>query len=544
MQNNYAEQTSCLKEFARYTSLNVLGMIGLSCYILADTFFVAKGLGTSGLAALNLAIPVYSFIHGSGLMFGIGGATKFSISRKSGLSDLIFTNTLFFAGITALLFFLAGLFLSPQITALLGADSQVAAMTQTYLKMILLFAPAFILNDILVCFVRNDGNPRLSMLAMLGGSMANILLDYVFIFPLGMGIFGAVLATGLAPLISIAIMSGHWMGKNKGFHLAKTEIQGQTALLILSLIQGGGELLLTRVNTTIACFLPACLSLVALILIGRMKMYRQEWSVEDSRIMDRGAASGTSEETPDGMTLVQAFVPYILLTVVTMVVLVVPPVNRFLNQVSIGFSFPETSTGYGFVNQATELFSPLRPFTHASMFLFLSSIAGLVYFGRHGWIRPGGVKRVFVRSITMSMPSGIAIIGLVIMSKIMGGTGQTSVLADGIARVLGKTYVILAPLVGMVGSFMTGSNMSSNILFGEFQVTTANLLHLNQAPILGAQTAGGSIGSAISPSNIILGTTTAGILGSEGQVLKRIIPFTTIMTLAIGIIVFLSVAVS
>ena len=302
--------------------------------------------------------------------------------------------------------------------------------------------------------------------------------------------------------------------------------KGLPALLILSLIQGGGELLLTRVNTTIACFLPACLSLVALILIGRMKMYRQEWSVEDSRIMDRGAASGTSEETPDGMTLVQAFVPYILLTAVTMVVLVVPPVNRFLNQVSIGFSFPETSTGYGFVNQATEQFSPLRPFTHASMFLFLSSIAGLVYFGRHGWIRPGGVKRVFVRS------------------KIMGGTGQTSVLADGIARVLGKTYVILAPLVGMVGSFMTGSNMSSNILFGEFQVTTANLLHLNQAPILGAQTAGGSIGSAISPSNIILGTTTAGILGSEGQVLKRIIPFTTIMTLAIGIIVFLSVAVS
>ena len=54
MQNNYAEQTSCLKEFARYTSLNVLGMIGLSCYILADTFFVAKGLGTSGLAALQI----------------------------------------------------------------------------------------------------------------------------------------------------------------------------------------------------------------------------------------------------------------------------------------------------------------------------------------------------------------------------------------------------------------------------------------------------------------------------------------------------------
>ncbi|WP_279004850.1 L-lactate permease, partial [[Clostridium] scindens] len=135
----------------------------------------------------------------------------------------------------------------------------------------------------------------------------------------------------------------------------------------------------------------------------------------------------------------------------------------------------------------------------------------------------------------------IAVIGLVIMSKIMGGTGQTSVLADGIARILGKAYVILAPVVGMIGSFMTGSNMSSNILFGEFQVTTASLLHLDKAAILGAQTAGGAIGSAISPSKIILGTTTAGILGSEGQVLKKIIPITLTTTLVIGIIVFLSV---
>ena len=53
-----------LREYVKYTSLNVLGMLGLSCYILADTYFVAKGLGSSGLAALNLAIPVYSFIHG------------------------------------------------------------------------------------------------------------------------------------------------------------------------------------------------------------------------------------------------------------------------------------------------------------------------------------------------------------------------------------------------------------------------------------------------------------------------------------------------
>ena len=64
---------------------------------------------------------------------------------------------------------------------------------------------------------------------------------------------------------------------------------------------------------------------------------------------------------------------------------------------------------------------------------------------------------------------------------------------------------------------MTGSNMSSNILFAGFQSTTANLLEVHSAIVLGAQSSGASIGSALSPSNIVLGTTTANILGSEGK---------------------------
>lgn len=324
---------------------------------------------------------------------------------------------------------------------------------------------------------------------------------------------------------------------------ARAVKKGLPAVVILSLIQGGGELVLAGVNTTLCCFIPSCMSLVALFAISKLKMYNTSWSIKDSPIMNHANTQETTDEAPKDMSLLQAFVPYILLTVLTIVVLVVAPVNKFLDRVCIGFAFPETATGYGFVNAASQLFSPLHPLTHASMFLFLSAMAGLVYFGMHGWIGKGGVKRVFVKSVTMSMPSGIAIIGLVVMSKIMGGTGQVSVLADGIARVLGKIYVIFAPLVGMIGSFMTGSNMSSNILFGEFQLTTADLLHLSKAPILGAQTAGGTIGSALSPSKIILGTTTAGILGSEGEVLKKILPFTSIVTLGIGIILFLLVAI-
>lgn len=74
--------TNIKKDFFRYVSLSILGLIGTSCYILADTYFIAKGEGNLGLAALNVAIPAFNFMNATGLMIGIGGATKYSITKK------------------------------------------------------------------------------------------------------------------------------------------------------------------------------------------------------------------------------------------------------------------------------------------------------------------------------------------------------------------------------------------------------------------------------------------------------------------------------
>lgn len=196
----------------------------MSCYILADTYFVSKGLGANGLAALNLAIPIYSFVHGTGLMLGIGGGSRYSIFRgqkSTKEAESIFPNTIYLAAILSLLFLLTGIFFSGKIAAGFHAEAEVFNMTATYIRIILLFAPLFITNDILICFIRNDGNPKLSMLAMLTGSLSNILLDYIFIFPLQMGIGGAALATGLAPLVSICILSRHWFTKSNHFTMKK-----------------------------------------------------------------------------------------------------------------------------------------------------------------------------------------------------------------------------------------------------------------------------------------------------------------------------------
>ena len=226
------------REFARYVSMNVLGMLGLSCYILADTWFIARGLGADGLAALNLAIPVYSFLYGSGLMVGMGGATRYSLLLGGGAREeaaRVFTQSLLCALVLALIYVPVGAFGAEVLAALLGAEGAVHPMTTVYLRVILLFSPAFLANNVLLCFVRNDGGPRLAMAAMMGGSLANIVLDYIFIFPCGMGIFGAVLATGLAPLVSMTILSAWFLRGKSSFRLVAAGVGPKTAGALASL---------------------------------------------------------------------------------------------------------------------------------------------------------------------------------------------------------------------------------------------------------------------------------------------------------------------
>ena len=320
--------------------------------------------------------------------------------------------------------------------------------------------------------------------------------------------------------------------------------KGFPAIALISIIQAGGQLALSQVNQTLACFVPCCVALVVGVLLGRTKMYSQAWSIEESPLMDRTKTKAAeSDATPEGMGMIHAFFPYILLTVITLVVLLIPQIKGFLGQVKIGFPVPETATGYNYVNAAASPYSPVSIFTHAFTFLFVSSCVGYLFFMANGWAKGKDFGMVLKKSFQSTAPSAIAVIAFLMMSRVMGGTGQTVVLARGIANVLGQGYAALAPVVGTLGSFMTSSNMASNVLFGEFQMETARILNFNPAPILGAQTAGGAIGNTICPGNIILGTTTAGILGKEGLVLRKILPLTLATAVIVGGIVYLTLVV-
>lgn len=215
-------------EFRRYAAPGVLGMIGISCYILADTFFVAKGTGSLGLAALNIAIPAYNLMNGLGLMVGVGGATHYSLCRAQGdaaEADRTFTHTLLLGLCIALVFVLTGTFGVVPLSRLLGANAETLDMTAVYLRLLLCFAPFFVTNNIMIAFVRNDGEPGRAMAGMIAGSLFNIVFDWVFIFPCGLGMFGAALATGASPLVSLLVLSGHLRRPSRGFHLRRERLR-------------------------------------------------------------------------------------------------------------------------------------------------------------------------------------------------------------------------------------------------------------------------------------------------------------------------------
>ena len=203
------------KKLRKFIFLNVFAMMGMSCYILADTIFISVANGTLGIAALNLTLPVYGLLFAIGSLIGIGSATRYSLCKMTDneTSKLYFSNALMFAVLIGTGFTLLGYFFPAPILKLMGADADILSIGTEYLQIAMLFSPFFIANYTFTAFVRNDNAPNIAMAATLLSSLFNIVFDYVFMFPMHMGMRGAALATGVSPIISIGICMIHYLSK-------------------------------------------------------------------------------------------------------------------------------------------------------------------------------------------------------------------------------------------------------------------------------------------------------------------------------------------
>lgn len=223
--------------FWSYLLPSVGGMLGISLYVLGDTLLVGRGLGSSGLAALNISIPIMNIFSGLGLLLGVGGATMVSILKGEGRNedtDEVFTITFIISSIIGLLITIFGLIYLEEFATFMGASNgKILNMSTEYLRPLIIGSIFFVVNSFLIIFVRNDNAPKLVMTAMLISSISNVILDYIFIFIFNLGMMGAGLATALSPIISLSILSTHFIKKKNTIKFGKVSLKAETLKRII-----------------------------------------------------------------------------------------------------------------------------------------------------------------------------------------------------------------------------------------------------------------------------------------------------------------------
>jgi lactate permease len=312
---------------------------------------------------------------------------------------------------------------------------------------------------------------------------------------------------------------------------------------VISVIHGGGQLGLTLWNPVLSNFIPASVALVAIVPFSRWERYSEPDDDIESQIMEKKAEGEEAIEEERGepvMGLSMALFPYGVLTVLAVVALAVPPVEERLDQFDVGLPFAGAETGYDVEIEEEDPYSPFAPLTHPGTMLLAACLVAWLLYRRRGYYEEwakreevGSIGRTLVESGTG--PS-VAIIGFLVMSKLMDHSGQTDVLALGIGEIApAAVFAFVAVWIGVLGAFMTSSNTASNVLFAPLQQTVAEAEELRESAIIGAQSAGGAIGNVIAPANVVLGTGTVGISGQEGSVLRLVLPYAVVMAVGVGI---------
>jgi lactate permease len=353
-----------------------------------------------------------------------------------------------------------------------------------------------------------------------------------------------VTAALLAPVTLMAGAAIAWMaGKGPALRLAWPFI------LIIAAIHAGLQFVIMYWEPVLSTFLAATVALVALYPLSRWSRYREPaQDVPDRPAMKQEADEATKDEDREAPTmgLSWALLPYAVLTAVAVFTLAIPPVEAALDRIEFGFPFPEVSTGYEVATEAEQPYSAIAPFTHPGFSLIVAVLVTWLLFRAKGYFAARaerhGQQPVWSSLAADATPASVAILSFLILAGVMEHSGQTDVLAQGIERISPPLlYAFAANLIGLIGAFMTSSNTASNVLFGQLQQGVASGTGLSESAVIGAQSAGGAIGNAIAPANIVLGTGTAGIVGQEGAVLRKTLPWTLAAAVVIGLLTLLFV---
>ena len=184
-----------------------------SIYGIVDMAMVGQYKGPSGTAALAVVAPIWNIVYSLGLLTGIGGSVLMSSAKGKGEAKEqkeYFSAALIVTIILAVVCWGAILFFDTEMLMLFGAEKTLLPLAKEYLVPVKFVIPAFLFNQMLAAFLRNDNAPVLATAAVLTGGIFNIFGDYFFVFTLDMGIQGAGLATAIGAVITCVVMLSHF----------------------------------------------------------------------------------------------------------------------------------------------------------------------------------------------------------------------------------------------------------------------------------------------------------------------------------------------
>lgn len=232
-------------------------------------------------------------------------------------------------------------------------------------------------------------------------------------------------------------------------------------------------------------------------------------------------------EAPAARTLRAAVLPYLALLGLILLTRLVPPLREALSGLALSWSLFGTFEGR------------VQPLYHPGTLLLLGLLAGGLARGT-----PARLFGTAAAAAAARLPAVLlALAAMLALARLMVHAGMVEALAAGAAGALGPAWPLLAPAVGVLGTFVTGSATASNILLTDFQRATAEALGLPVLLLVAAQGFGAAVGNIVCPHNIVAGAATVGLAGRQvGEVMRRTLPACALYTLLGGVLVLAAAA--
>ncbi len=248
--------------------------------------------------------------------------------------------------------------------------------------------------------------------------------------------------------------------------------------------------------------------------------------------VDRGGQTAASSK--EGIGFHTAFLPYYLLFGLS-IAWNLPWIRSLGDGLFLALDYPDFVTGRGYAVQDQEAYARINLLNHPAPLIAASLVISYAVYRARGIWKRGTAWPAVRQTYKQVIANSVGVGTMVMMAMVMTDTGMTTLIGGAIANGARDLFPVFSPYIGLLGTFMTGSNTNSNAMFGALQAQTAGALGVGIVTIAAGQSIGGSLGSAVAMSKVMAGTAVVGIDGREREVLKKALPYCMILVLIVGL---------